>query len=372
MPQIPLTTPDRIQASMLGPILGLPARAKIALSGGTPHIADGQTLDPELQLLFAVRKLQPQPNFSDVSPREARLLIRREVGLFAGHPLAIGRADEIRVAGADGTLAARRYVPEGFTAPGPGLVFFHGGGWVIGDLDTHDQTCRFLAQRAGVTVISVDYRLAPEHPFPAPVDDAIAAFRDIAEHAADHGLDPARIAVGGDSAGGNISAVVSQVTTAEKGPAPAFQLLIYPAVDATREWPSYELFGEGFLLTRDDMRWFWGHYLPAEADRSDTRISPLLADDLTGLPPAYVTTAGFDALRDEGEAYAERLREAGVPVTLRRHPGLVHGFANLVGKGRAGALAMAEAAGALQVALGPAAQKPKPKRRRTAAAAQTD
>ena len=367
MPQIPLTTPDRIQATFLGPILGLPARAKIALSGGVPHTADGQTLDPELQLLFAMRKLQPQPEFSDVAPREARQLIRREVALFAGQPIAVARVDDIRVAGADGTLAARRYVPEGFTAPGPGLVYFHGGGWVIGDLDTHDQTCRFLAQRAGVTVISVDYRLAPEHPFPAPIDDALAAFGDIAANAAGHGLDPERIAVGGDSAGGNISAVVSQVTTAGKGLAPAFQLLIYPAVDATREAPSYELFAEGLLLTREDMRWFYGHYVPEGADRADARISPLLADDLSGLPPAYVTTAGFDALRDEGEAYAERLRDAGVPVTLRRHAGLVHGFANLVGKGTCGALAMAEAAGALQVALAPAAEKPKPKRRRTAA-----
>jgi acetyl esterase len=262
-------------------------------------------------------------------------------------------------------------VPVGFSAPGPGLVYYHGGGWTLGDLDTHDQTCRFLAQRSGVTVISVDYRLAPEHPFPAPVDDAIAAFGDIHAHAADHDIDPGRIAVGGDSAGGQLSAVVSLVTTREGGAAPAFQLLIYPAVDGTREWPSYALFGEGYFLTQGNMRWYWDNFAPEGVDRSDPRLSPLLADDLTGLPPAYVATAGFDALRDEGEAYAARLREAGVAVTLRRHPGLVHGFVNMVGKGTIGSLATAEAAGALQVALAPAAAKPKPKRRRPAAAKST-
>lgn len=361
MSPLTLSTPDRIQAGALGPLLGLPDRVKIALSGGAPVVVDGQQLDPGLQLVFAARRLQPSPPLETLPVPDARRQLRRDIALFAGPPIPVGRVDAIEVAGADGPLDARRYVPQDFTAPGPGLVYFHGGGWTAGDLDTHDQTCRFLAKHSGVTVISVDYRMAPEHPFPAPVDDALASFADIHANAKEHGLDPKRLAVGGDSAGGHLSAVVSQQTTLEGTATPAFQLLIYPATDATTERESYKLFGDGYFLTEANMRWYWNHFVPPGIDRTDPRVSPLLAEDLSGLPPAYVTTAGFDALRDEGEEYAERLREAGVAVTLRRHPGLVHGFANMVGKGIAGPLAMAEAAGALQIALRP---KPRKARRR--------
>ena len=358
---------DRVQAAGVAPMLALPARAQVALSGGAPVMIDGQTLDPGVQLLLKVDELQGKPALETLPVAQAREQIAREAALFTGRPIAMARVEDITVAGADGPLKARRYVPHGFTAPGPGLVYFHGGGWTVLDLDSHDQTCRFLARRAGVTVISVDYRLAPEHVFPAAVEDAAAAFADIHASAAEHGLDPARIAVGGDSAGGHLSTVASLIQRDAGGPLPAFQLLIYPVVDGTAEARSYELFADGFLLTRGTMRWYWDNFAPAGVDRSDPRCSPLLAKDLKGLPPAYLITAGFDPLRDEGEAYAARLRDAGVPVTLRRHAGLIHGFANMVGVGRVAAEALAEAAGALQVGLANPAPAPESRRRRAAA-----
>ena len=222
---------------------------------------------------------------------------------------------------------------------------------MIGDLDTHDSAVRFLAANAGVAVLSVDYRLAPEHPFPAAVDDAFAAFRWAVENAGELGADPARIAVGGDSAGGNLAAAVSLLARDGGGPAPAMQLLIYPATDAVGGQESRRLFAEGFLLTAADMDWFEEHYLPDAAAAQDPRVSMLRAEDLSGLAPAYVATAGFDPLRDEGEAYAERMREAGVPVALRRHPGLIHGFANLTAVSRTSRAAMSEVAGALRMGL---------------------
>ncbi len=239
------------------------------------------------------------------------------------------------------------------------LVYFHGGGWVVGDLDTHDAPCRLLARAAGVRVLSVDYRLAPEHRFPAAADDALAAFRWAVEHAAELGADPRRIAVGGDSAGGNVSASTALQAARDGGPAPAFQLLIYPVTDnaapsdPATQTGSYRMFADGFFLTAEQMRWYRAHYFgAAEATAArDVRASPLLADDLSGLAPAHVVTAGFDPLRDEGEAYAARLREAGVRTTLRRHPGLIHGFVNVVGPGRTSREAGVEMGGVLREAL---------------------
>jgi acetyl esterase len=233
----------------------------------------------------------------------------------------------------------------------PALVFFHGGGWTIGDLDTHDVVCRQLALGARCAVFSVDYRLAPEHPFPAAVEDCFSATRFIFDHAEKIRIDPDRIAVGGDSAGGNLAAVVSQLAVAEGGPVPAFTWSLYPVTDLSVKRDSYRLFSEGYVLTEEQMDWYRTHYLQDEHAALDPRASPLLADDLAGLPPAYVATAGFDPLRDEGEEYARRLRDAGVPVTLRRHAGLVHGFLNAVGSTRFGRIAMQEAVGALRVGL---------------------
>jgi acetyl esterase len=235
---------------------------------------------------------------------------------------------DLTVRGADGQLGARLYVPRD---AGRGLlVFLHGGGWVVGDLGTHDALCRALADDAGIRVLSVDYRLAPEAPAPTAAEDAIAAFTWAVDHAEDLGADPSLVAVGGDSAGGNLAAVVAQQCVRRDLPRPALQVLLYPALDLVGRRPSRDLFGEGgFILTEDDILWYRDHYTPDPSIRPDPIVSPLLADDLTGLAPTYITTAGFDPLRDEGIEYAEALRAAGVPVTHASHPSLTHGHSNL-------------------------------------------
>jgi acetyl esterase len=310
---------------------------------------DGQELDPEVQLLIRLLGRRPQPTHS--SPAEARATRAREALVFRGESFEVGHVEDLTLPGPAGPIGARLYVPEGAAGGSPLLIYLHGGGWVVCDLDTHDNACRFLAREAGVLVLSVDYRLAPEHRFPAAVDDALAAFRFGVEHASDLGADPAAVAIGGDSAGGNLAAVVSQLAVSDGGPVPAFTLNIYPVTDLSAKRESYRLFGEGFLLTEVQMDWYRTNYLPDEAAALDPRASPLLADDLSGLPPTYIATAGFDPLRDEGEEYALRLREAGVAVALRRHPGLIHGFLNAVGSTRFGRAAMQEAAGALRMGV---------------------
>jgi acetyl esterase len=312
-------------------------------------VIDGQELDPEVQLLLRLlnRSSQPMPE-SPVAARSAR---SREAHVFAGERFAVARAEDLTIPGPAGSIGARLYVPAGVRPRSPLLVYLHGGGWVVCDLDTHDNACRFLAREAGTLVLSVDYRLAPEHRFPAAVEDALAAFHFAAENATELGADPQAVAIGGDSAGANLAAVVSQLTVAAGAPAPAFTLSIYPATDLSVKRASYSLFGDGYLLTETHMDWYRTRYLPDEAAALDPRASPLLADDLSGLPPTYIATAGFDPLRDEGEEYAMRLREAGVQVALRRHPGLIHGFLNAVGSTRFGRVAMQEAVGALRLGL---------------------
>jgi acetyl esterase len=238
---------------------------------------------------------------------------------------------ELTVRGADGQLGARLYVPR---SAGRGLlVFFHGGGWVLGDLESHDAYCRDLAEEAGIRILSVDYRLAPEAEAPVAAEDAIAAFSWAVEHAEDLGVDPALVGVGGDSAGGNLSAVVAQQCVLRGLPAPALQVLLYPAVDLVGRRPSRDLFGEGFFLTEDNINWYRDHYVPDPAARSDPMVSPIFAKDLSGLAPAFVVTAGFDPLRDEGNEYASLLADAGVEVTHICEPGMVHGYANILAIG---------------------------------------
>ena len=234
-------------------------------------------------------------------------------------------------------------------------MFFHGGGWVYGDLDTHDPPCRFLAERSGVRVLSVDYRLAPEHPFPAAYDDALAAYRWVVENAASLDADVTRLGVGGDSAGGNLAAVTA-IEAARTGLPLAFQLLVYPGTDATQGTASKRLFGKRFYLTQVFMDQVMDQYVPDRARRADPRVSPLLGDVPDGLAPAYVVTAGFDPLRDEGEAYARLLADAGVEVELRRFPDQIHGFLNVLGVGRTARAASAEVAARLAVGLRPRAQ----------------
>jgi acetyl esterase len=304
-------------------------------------------------VLLWFARLTGSRSFTDgPTPELVRARRRSEATVTGGRPIPMARVQELRMPGPAGTIPARLYGPPG---GGPAaralLIFFHSGGWVIGDLDTHDGVCRFLAANSGATVLSVDYRLAPEHPFPAAVEDAHAAFGWAAEHAAELGADPARIAVGGDSGGGNLAAVTCVLARDSGGPRPAMQLLLYPSTDATGGQRSRQLFAEGFMLTTADLEWFEGHYLPDPAAREDPRVSVLRAEDLSGLPPAFVVTAGFDPLRDEGEAYAERMREAGVPVALRRHAGLIHSFANMTAVSRTARAAMLEVSGALRMGL---------------------
>jgi len=257
---------------------------------------------------------------------------------------AVREVADLEVAGAAGDLPARLYLPsrnaprdtgraDAGEPPVPTLVFLHGGGWVIGDLDTHEATCRTFCREVGVAVLSVAYRLAPEHPFPAGVEDAVAATRWAAEHRAELGGPGAPLAIGGDSAGGNLAAVACQMLRGTDA-APAAQVLIYPAVDFVEERPSVTDYAEGHLLTRDDMHWFARHYLGSEPESfdidkrdglDDPRLSPLRGD-LRGLPPAVMATAECDPLRDEGMAYATALEAAGVPVRHRCHPGMIHGF----------------------------------------------
>jgi acetyl esterase len=270
---------------------------------------------------------------------------------------------ELTIEGATGPLRARHYAPVGTGSAEPLLVFFHGGGFVLGDLDTHDAPCRLLCRHAPMHVLAVDYRLAPEHPFPAAIEDAVAAFHWAALHAEQLGADAARVCVGGDSAGGNLTAVLAQQVRRTGGPTPAAQLLVYPNLDSSLGSRSAELFASGFVLDTKDRRWFTRHYVPDGVDRADPRLSPLRVADVSGLCPAYIVTAGFDPLRDEAEAYASKLVEAGVHAILRRHEGFVHGFLNMVGvspASRAIAIEIAIAFGELVRSTGrtPAAAEP--------------
>jgi acetyl esterase len=271
-------------------------------------------------------------------------------------------AQDLTVDGAAGRLPARHYVPTSSSTAQPLIVFFHGGGFVQGDLDSHDVPCRLLARHSGAQVLSVDYRRAPEFPFPAAVEDACAALRWGIEHASELGASPDRVAVAGDSAGANLAAVAAWEASRRPGAdesGPMLQILIYPVTDFAARTRSHELFEQGFLLIREDMDWFTVQYA-ADADRQDPRLSIVRAPSLGAVPPALVVTAGFDPLRDEGEAYAARLREAGVPVVLRRFHGLIHGFLNLVGISRSSLDAVVEIGGAARALLAATAPSKQP------------
>jgi acetyl esterase len=358
MADLPRLSP-RAEHRVLKRILSLSPRLQRRLFGAPPTI-DGQTLASDTHALIKMAELSGGDSFlTGMSVAQARASTRHEAEVIGSQPpIPMARVEALEIPGQAGPIPARFYVPAGPPAgvPTPLLVYFHGGGWVIGDLDTHDDACRFLAATAGTAVLAIDYRLAPEHPFPAAVEDAWAGFAWATANGTELGIDPARIAVGGDSAGGNLAAVVSLLARAGGGVMPAMQLLIYPPTDSAGDLPSRRLFAEGFLLTKGDMDAFEQAYLPPGTDATDPRVSILLAPDLTGLPPAYVATAGFDPLRDEGEAYALRMREAGVQVAVRRHPGLIHSFVNHTAISRTARAAMLEAAGALRMGLAPAAR----------------
>jgi len=261
------------------------------------------------------------------------------------------RAEDSTLPGAAGPIPVRIFLPPG-PRPLPVLVYFHGGGWVIGSLDGYDSRCRLLAEWGGCAVVSVDYRMAPEYPFPAAVDDAYAATCWIAEHAPDFGGDPRRVAVGGDSAGGNLATVVAMLARDKGGPRLTFQCLVYPVTDTDTETRSYMENAVGYNLTRDAMRWFIEQYVPDPAQRKNPLVAPLRSADLSRLPPALVITAEYDPLRDEGEAYAFALEKAGVKVELRRYDGMFHGFWGMSAVLDQGKQAIQDAGVALRCALG--------------------
>jgi acetyl esterase len=307
-------------------------------------------LHPQVAALLEAAARSPLPTLDKVSPFVARRLYAERCKTVM--PKKVPEV-QTRLLLTPSGVAIRAYRPAGVAKTDllPALVYFHGGGWTIGDLDTHDVVCRTLADLARCAVASVDYRLAPEHKFPAAVDDAVAATRWVAREAGRLGLDARRIAVGGDSAGGNLAAVVALAARDEGGPPLAMQTLIYPATDMAADTASHLRYGEGHLLTRDAILWFRANYLRDAADEADWRASPLKAADLSRLPPAYVITAGSDPLVDEGRAYADRLQAAGVPVTYECFEGMVHGFVTMGGAIAAAHHALARCAQGLRLAF---------------------
>jgi acetyl esterase len=301
---------------------------------GRPIEIDGQTLATDTQLMLKLGAMAG-PAVETLPIDKGRVALLRQSLLAGGKP-SVGAVSDHRVL----QHRARLYTPTSAmrSAHGPLLVFFHGGGFVYGDIESHDAGCRFLAERSGVRVLSVEYRLGPECPFPAAADDAVAVFEQVIEHAGDFGADPARIGAGGDSAGGNLAAGVALALTDRC----AFQLLIYPVTQFDEVTRSRNLFGTGFFLTDEFIEVAGRSYVPAEVDPRDPRLAPLHAEVPDRVAPAYLCTAGFDPLRDEGEAYAEALAAAGVPVHRRRYAGLIHGFLDMTLLSPAAEAAVAE------------------------------
>jgi len=306
-------------------------------------------LDHDAEILLRMIQEANRPTFESVGAVAARDLYMAGRKALSPDPMPIAETRDVAIPGPAGPIPARLY-RSATAGPLPVLVFFHGGGWVVGNIDSHEAMCRHLANRAECAVLSVDYRMGPEHKFPAAVEDCFAATAWTADNGASLGVDPRRLAVGGDSAGGNLAAVISLLARDKGAPRISCQVLIYPATDAAMRHDSVARYAEGYVLTRATMRWFYEQYLRTPDDAADWRVSPLLAPDLSRLPPAYVLTAGYDPLCDEGDAYAARLAAAGVPVTHRRFPGQVHGFVTNGRVIRAAETALDEVAAALKPA----------------------
>lgn len=306
-------------------------------------------LDPMYKAILEQLAAAGGPALTDMSPTDSRAWYRSMQPLVP--ELTVGSVEDRRIPAPGGELLLRIYRPEG-AGPFPVVMNFHGGGWVIGDVDTADGQCRAMCRRACVLVVSVDYRLAPEHRFPAAAEDCYAATVWAAANASALGGDPSRLAVAGDSAGGNLAAVIALMARDRNGPKVAFQLLVYPVTNARFDTPSYADNGDGYMLTKAAMIWFWDQYAPAATDRAHAYASPLQAPSLIGLPPAYVMTAEYDPLRDEGEDYATRLIKAGVPTQCERFPGLIHGFFAQSQLVPAASAAMDKACAALRAGLG--------------------
>lgn len=308
-----------------------------------------ERLDPQVAAALTAASASGAPELYQLPPPEARREYRKRLQSLAGRAPEVWRVRDRSIAGPGGELALRFYQP--CAEPRPALIYFHGGGWSFGDLDSHDHVCRWLCTHARCFVAAVDYRLAPEHKFPAAVEDAIAATKWIAENAEAVGADASRLAVGGDSAGGTLAAVVALNARDAGTPHLCFQLLIYPAVDMTMSSPSHALLGEGYRLTRPLMVWSCTNYLRDGRDLLDPRVSPLFATDHSRLPSALIITAEFDPLRDEGERYAQTLTRSGTAVIHRREAGLIHGFVGFTGVVDRAASALSEMGSSLREAL---------------------
>jgi acetyl esterase len=306
-------------------------------------------LDPQAKAVLDQMEKAGGPPINELSVAEARDA-SAALAAMQGSPEPVAGVQDRRLQGPGGDIPIRIYTPAG-EGPLPVLLYFHGGGWVLGDIESSDPLCRTLANATGCIVVSVDYRLAPEHPFPAAADDAYYATQWVAANAGGFGGDPSRIAVSGDSAGGNLAAVVCLIARDRGEPAITFQLLIYPATDAACDTSSYSENSEDYFLTKDAMQWFWNHYVQNDADRSHPHASPLRAGNLSYLPEALVITAEFDPLRDEGERYGERMRAAGTPVQIIRYDGMIHGFFAMYGVLDQGNAAIQQSAEALHKAF---------------------
>ena len=315
---------DAAQKTILKLILSLPSPILRAMSGGGVVYKGGRTLDPRFQFFaHAAKKLPPM---TSLSPAEAVAGSAKGLAAVQG-PLEPGvRTESLSVEGPNGPIPCRAYRPPQTDAKAPLIVYAHMGGGVIGDLETCHAFCSILSSICSTTVISVDYRLAPDHKFPAGLEDVLAAYRWARDNTARFGAAAIPPAIGGDSMGGNFSAIISQRMKREGGPLPALQLLIYPAIDISKHYPSKTAFGKTFSLSQDTMDWFMKQYLPEGFDYTDLNVSPGQEKDLSGLPPAIVITAGHDPLVDEGDEYAERLKAAGVKVKHKRYDNLAHAF----------------------------------------------
>jgi len=328
---------SRTELAVARSLFGLPTPWQSYIARGPTLQLDGQHLHPDMQLLLATMRWRGgHPSLAAETVELARANLREAATRFADAP-EVFAVRNFTIGTPAGRLRVRHYAPNGTRAGTqplkPLVVFLHGGGFALGDLDTHDLPCRLLCRSAGAHILSVEYRLAPEHPFPAALDDGLAAVRWASEHAEELGADPTRLAVAGDSAGGALSAVIARQCAEQAGPALRAQLLIYPCTDLLEERPSRQLFGNGLLLTRTDIAWFNSMYA-RNIGLGDPRVSPLRAASLSGSCPAVVVTCGFDPLRDEGEAYALALRDAGNHVVSWREPGLLHGFIHCAGVSR--------------------------------------
>lgn len=342
---------ERAQTRLAFALARVPDPIVRRVTARVPIEVAGRCLDARTQHALVLLERAGRPPLDRLPVHRARREYGRFSRVFEDPPLPVARVEDDAIQGPAGSVPIRIYSDAPASAePRPVLVYYHGGGGVIGDLETHDGTCRLLTHALDGVVVSVEYRLGPEHPFPAAPDDALAAYREVARRATALGGDPRQVAVGGDSMGGCLAAVVCQLARDAGEPGPAAQWMLYPATDRTAHTSSRRLYGQGFLLTESLLAWFMERYLGG-ADRHDPRVSPLRHPDLGGLPPAVLVTAGFDPLHDEGRAYADALAAAGVLVRYRCHEGLVHGFAQMTGAVPAARRAVLEAVAELLACL---------------------